>query len=475
MLLGVASSCEEANDVGLDLPGTAPINAEFLEFPVAASTIRLSPVQTGQANQVLVGRLRDNQVGLTTARAFLNAQVVMPLDSLPAKFTAVKLDSVVLSFGFSQGYGNTAQPLRFDLLQLQQPLDERAVYNSTSSVATGNAVLTNFVASLNRTRKVRRRLNASSTTDTTTTVVTEPDRTIKIRPLKQASAAGLATTLFAALQDPGFNQERLNSVLKGLALVPTAGFDDNIVAFDRSVNTYLRFYFTGTNSAGKVSTRRGYDVLFGITQSNLTRGTKYFTQLNTDFTGTPFAALSSTSQQVGPSAVGGYTFVQNGVGLSTRLEFRGLDALRTTPGLTINRAELLIPIRQYTNALFPYPSSLYVYELNASNQVLQRTINGTTYDRLVQADLDSVSGAPVNPTGTGVPAAATFPRGSEPQFYRLTMTNYLQAYLSDRLNGELPAALALSPLRQDDLTLNLNRAQVDAAAIKLRVYYTKLR
>lgn len=475
VLLG-STSCEKANDVGLELPGTSPIDSEFLEFPVTASTIRQSPVQTVQANQVLVGRLRDNQVGLTTAQAFLNAQVITRTDSLPAKFTAVKLDSVVLSFGFNQGYGNTLQPLRLDVLQLQQPLDDRAVYTSTSSVPVGNTLVSNYPASLTRTRKVRRLINPTSS-DTAKVIVVEPDRTIKLRLLRQPAAAGLATSLFAALQDPAFNQDRLNSLLKGIALAPSAGFEGNIVALDRSFDTYLRFYFAGTDGAGQARSRRTYDVVFGTSLYNAqdpTRGTKYFTQISSDLSGTPFATLTNATQQVDPSATGGYAFVQNGVGLATRLEFRGLDALRTIPGLTINRAELLIPIRQFTNALFPYPANLYLYELNASNHVLQRTINGTAYDRMVQADL-AANGAPVNPLGVSTPAAATLPSPSEAQYYRVTITNYLQNYLSNRLDGELPAALALSPLRFDNLALGMDRAQIDASAVKLRVYYSKRR
>ncbi|GGG40482.1 DUF4270 family protein [Hymenobacter glacieicola] len=479
-MLGLATSCEKANDLGLELPGTSPISSQFLDLPVATYTVRQQPVETINSNQLLVGRLRDTKVGTTTAQAYLNLQYnsfLSPVDSLPSKFTGVRLDSVVFSIGFDKVYGTASQPLRFDLGVLQQPLDERTVYNSTS-VPASSVLLTNLSAPLNRSVQVKQRTLASSTTDTTTRLITTTviDRVVRLRLLKYAATTALANSVFSALQSTSFNQERLDAIWKGIALTPSTGFADNVVAFNRSYNSRVIFYFTGTNASGYKSKFHSYSLVAGPLPTDArTTGPKYFTQLTTDFSGTPLASLSSTGQQINSSATDGYTYLQEGTGLATRLELQGLATLMNNTEVAVNRAELLLPIKQNTNALFPYPTSVYLYEVNASNEPLVRTVGATSYERLVQVEGAGQNGQSTA-TSVGNPAAATlYPSYDSPQYYSVPLTEYLQAYLQNRLDGELPSALLLSPILRTNPNLTLNRAQLDTKAIKLRVYYSKLR
>ncbi|UOQ75444.1 DUF4270 domain-containing protein [Hymenobacter sp. 5516J-16] len=500
-LLGLTTSCEEANDLGLELPGTSPISSQFLDLPIATYTVRQQPVETVNSNQVLVGRLRDTKVGTTTAQAYLNLQYnsyLSPADSLPSKFTGVKLDSVVLSIGFDKVYGTTSQPLRFDLGALNQPLDDRTVYNSASAAPASSVLLTNLSAPLNRAIQVKQRTVASSTTDTTTRLITTTviDRVLRVRLLKYAATTALANSVFTALQSASFNQEKLDAVWKGIALTPSAGFADNIVAFNRSYNSRVVFYFSGTNASGYKSKFHSYSVVAGPLPTDArTTGPKYFTQLTTDFSGTALASLSSAGQQINSTATDGYTYLQDGTGLATRLEFQGLETLLNNKEQAVNRAELLLPIKQNTNGLFPYLgnranenagnnprdrsdpriNSIQLYEVDASNQPLTRIVGATSYERLVQEELSSQNGQSMV-TSVGNPAAARlYPSYDMLEYYSIPLTEYLQAYLQNRLDGERPSALLLSPILRDNPNLTLNRAQLDTKGIKLRVYYSKLR
>ncbi|RSK47963.1 DUF4270 family protein [Hymenobacter rigui] len=488
-LLSLATGCDNANDLGLELPGTSPITANYLDLPVKAFTVRQQPIETVKANHVLVGRLRDTYVGTTTASGYLNIMVepiLSPSDSLPAKFTNVSLDSTVFSLAFDQVYGSATQPLRLDLLTLQAPLDERTVYNSTSTVATGTTLLTNFEGVLNRTRPVKRRVASGTATDTTTTVITTQvaDQVVRIRMQKYPGTAALANTVFTSLSDAAFNQSKLDAVWKGIALRPSAGHTANIVGFTRSANTRITFYFRGTDAAGVRSKYRSYSLfLANIPAGNTLLGQiadgKYFTQLSTDLSGTPLAALTTTQSTLPAAASSGFTYAQEGVGLGTRIEFQGLDDLRNNTSLAINRAELLLPVKQYSNGIFPYPEGLYLYEVNNANEVLTRTVGATTYERIVPGEgLNSSTQVRLTPTsvGAGSYARATVPAGQDPtQYFSVPLTEYLQAYLQNRLDGDLPSGLILSPILRSSSTLNLNRAQFDASNIKLRVYYSKLR
>lgn len=479
-LLGLTTGCEEANDLGLELPGTSPITATYLDLPVAAYTVRQQPVQTIQADQTLVGRLRDSFVGTTTAKGYLNLQVITS-DTIPSTFTAQRLDSVVVTLPFGQVYGSAAQPLQFDLQALAQPLDERVAYNSTSSAAT-STLLAGFTAPLNRTRTVKRRIGSGVSSDTTTTVITttEPDQVVRVRMLRYPTTATLANAVFTALKDGTPTQAKLDAVWKGIALEPSANHSGSIVGFSSNTGANVSFYYTATATVGTVTKVRSrlYRLLLANGLSSVPG--KYFTQITTDLSGTALAGLTTPQSQVPAAAANGFTYAQSGTGLGTRIEFQGLETLRNNTDIAINRAELIVPIKQNSNALFPYPNSLYLYEVNNANTVLTRNVGATTYERLVPAEgINSVSGLRLTPAsaGPGVsPAVATFVAGQDPvQQYSVPLTEYLQAYLQNRLDGELPGGLILSPTLRSNSVLSLNRAQLDANNIKLRVYYSKLR
>ncbi|MCA8833052.1 DUF4270 domain-containing protein [Hymenobacter sp. BT728] len=481
-LLGLVTGCEKANDLGLELPGTSPITANYLDLPVSASTVRQQPIETIKADHVLVGRLRDMYVGTTTAAAYLNMQVLpssLTNDTIPATFTAQRLDSAVLFVPFDRVYGTASQPLQYDLQTLAQPLDERTVYTSTSTGATGTTLLTNQLAPLNRYRTVKQRVASGNSTDTTTTVITTsiPDQVLRIRMLRNSSTATLANQVFNALKDGTPTQSKLDAVLSGFAIKPSASHQGNIVGFNAGSNASIIFYYTGTTTSGTVTKVRPHFYRVWFAHSNSSTPGKYFTQLSTDLSGTPFAGLTTTQSQLPAVASGGYTYAQGGTGLATRIEFQGLDNLRNNTDISINRAELLLPVKQNSNGLFPYPGGLYLYEANSQNEILTRTVGATTYDRLVPAE-GAVGSVRLTPTsaGPGTAAQAVTPTGQDPiQYYAVPLTEYLQAYLQNRLDGELPSGLLLSPTLRSNLTLNLNRAQLDANNIKLRVYYSKLR
>lgn len=493
-LLSLTTSCEKANDLGLELPGTSPINAQYQTVPVATATVRQQPIETVNSNYILVGRVRDTKVGVTTAAGYLNLQYNPQLsatDSLPSKFTNTKLDSVVFALGFDKVYGSSAQPLRFNLAALRQPLDDRMVYNSASVAPATTILLSNIAAPLNRTIQVKQRTQASSSTDTTTRIVTTTvnDKVVRLRLLKYAGTETVARAIFAALRDGSFNQEKLNALLPGLALTPATGATDNIVAFNRSYNSRIVFYFSGTSTTGTASSHRSYSLVAGPLPTNLLAvGPKYFTQLSTDFSGTALAGLATPGQQVSSSATDESTYLQDGVGLATRIDLSGLQPLINNAELTVNRAELVLPIKQNTNGLFPYigndtrtdagadptdpkMGSLYLYEVDANNQPLLRTIGATTVERLVQSD-----GSGSAALGANSPAAAAlYPSYDMLQYYTFPITEYLQGYLQNRLSGERPAALLVSPVLRNNSFLTMNRTQLDAKNITLRVYYSKLR
>ncbi|MDQ2793131.1 MAG: DUF4270 domain-containing protein [Bacteroidota bacterium] len=503
------ASCDTGTALNVDLPDTATINTQYQDYDVASGTVQLDSVRTLKTDHFLIGRLADNVAGATTARAFFNVvdfraiDATIP-DSLPSKFTDTRLfsgtptlDSTVVIMGFDRVYGNSA-PVRFDVARLTSTLDERQTYTANSSEAGLDPLATNVSSRLDRTRvQVLKAADIKVTPNVPAVTTVVPDQTVRLVIQRRAGTVNsnsvplpaiiqpfFSNALFPQLRVPGFGQPQLDAQLKGLAITPNPTYNSGIVSFGRSSGSRMVLYFHSTsawatrNNKPADTLKRSYSVYFGPAFSN--RGLssssdpRYYTQITTDLPAA-LAPLNTNAGFVSSTVLGGVSYAQEGTGLGTRVTLTGLEALTKAAaagGLTINRAELRVPVKPYSSVLFSRPSQLYAVEVNAANTVLQRLVNYLPTDRIVQADGSS-------PTGNGTPAVGTLTTISAAQtYYTLPVTSYLQAYLNNQLGGN-PASLVLladsyaaTPLRLYS-TLTLNRAVLDAPNIKLRVYYSK--
>jgi hypothetical protein len=481
-LLGLAG-CETTGDLTVDLPGIETAPPTYLDLPVSTSTVLLNPALTLKSDHYLVGRLRDEVTGVTEARGVLNLRPSARLDSLPGRLLNSKLESVVLLAPFEQVYGTASAPLRFDIFPLTQRLDERVIYTAASKPLVGtNPIATGLSASLNATRQVDQ-----TAADKSGTVITiaSPDQVVaQVLQKDKTTPNELFTRIFNKLNSVTFAQADLDGVLAGIVLAPSAGYEGSIVSFGRGrVAAQLKFSFTydsvQTAPLPNVSRRRSYSLFFGpgptSTGSAAAEDARFYTQLTNDNSNSLLAALTDKSKALSAAALSDRSYLQAGLGLGTRIAFTDLtqlQTLRNIPGVAINRAELRVPVQPYTSGVFPYPTTFYALEVDAGNNILTRTVNGVSTERIVQRD-----GA--NQQGTGNDASAAFLNsGSTGPYYTYLMTDYLQAYLTTNALGTdvpLPAALVLSPTLRSTPSLTLNRAVIDATNIRLRVYYSQLR
>ena len=482
------ASCDKGTDLNVDLPNTSVIRTEYTDLDVDAATVQIAPTQTLKADHYLTGKVTDNLAGNIETKAYINLITGTPKDSLPTtpRMATPMLDSVVVVMGFDKVTGTTAAPVSFDVLNLQAPLDERQAYDSRSTVATAPTPLgQNLTSRLDRT--VRVKVNATATTpEYTTTVV---DQTVRLVLQRRAAAVApygpapavaspfFSTTFFSALKvGPNFSQAQLGALLNGLAIVPSAGYTGSIVHFTRGFNGRLAFFFhdDALPLPTPPLTRKwhSYSFFFGPVFSGSGAGAprdpRYFTYISNDFSGSSLSQLVDPTQAVASTSplLNGVSYLQEGVGLGTRVTFKGLEQLRATTGITINRAELRVPVKPFSNIIFPNPNQVYALEVDANNRILQRILNYMPTDRVVQAD-------GTNQLATGSPSFASLQNASSTQpYYNLLITSYLQAYLTDKLDGN-PASLVLVPNVRASNELTLNRATIDAANIRLRVYYSK--
>ena len=480
LAVGSLAGCKKGDATNVDLPNVAAIGTTYADLPVAVSTVRLDTIYTLKSQHYLAGRLTDALTGTTEARAVLNLRVGVD-DSLPGRFTnAAEPDSVVVYTGFDNVYGSTAQPARLDVLALDSMLDERTVYNSNSVPKIGATIGTNYAVPLTNTTSVKQVV--SGTTDSTTTQVL--NRVVRIvvqrqqalaNPAYPAVASSYATNLFQQLQTYSLTQDQLNTFLPGIVLAPSAGYNGAVLSFSRVVSGAVLVYFHPSSSNKK----RTYALRFGPSVTGVgpasANDPRYYTQLTTDFSSNALMPLQGNSAtRLSIAATGGTSYVQEGTGLGMALDFKSpqFDSLLTKRGIAINRAELLMPVQPYSNAVLGNPISLYALEVNNNNVPLQRVTGLLSLDRMVQADGFTQAARGNEAVGTEVNTNST------KLYYDMLITSYLQAYLSDPVAGTLggvPDALVITPSLSTNSNLTLNRAAIDGNNVRLRVYYSQLR
>ncbi|MBW3128957.1 DUF4270 family protein [Hymenobacter profundi] len=482
----MATGCEDPNNISVELPGSASTTTEYRDLPVMAYTVRRDSLPTLNASQMLLGRVRDNNTGIVTAaRVYTNLQVSP--DPLPATFAGAQLDSVTLIMAYTRAYGTTTQPGQFNVFGLQQKLDERVAYNSSTSASVGTPLLSNVTIPYSPERRERQPSSPASTTDTVTTVANVP-QALNFRIAKSSS---FSTGLFALLQKTDFTQAQLDAYVAGLAVAPADDYVGAVASIDPSYTRLVVYY----HDPARPSIRRVYRMA-----SNVNNDSRYFTQITPDFSAAgPLAAVADKKQSVPAAVTNEVTYIQDGVGLATKLVIPGLEELRKQSGIAINRAELLVPVKPFSNSVFPYPgyqslndptknaavTKTYLYEANSeNNRILQRTVLSNPINRLVQADQANQQSQSYQAASNASPAAGSQAEGTlysvdaSTLYYSILMTSYTQAYLLNQLGGELPSAFLFSPTLalpkayQPTVNVSLNRAVLNANNIKLRVYFS---
>jgi hypothetical protein len=254
---------------------------------------------------------------------------------------------------------------------------------------------------------------------------------------------------------PLSSQTEFNKFLPGLAI--TAADDaQSALGFVQTDSTYFRVYYT---AGGKKL------------QYNLFISADHSTQLSTNRSNSALAALQQTGDAVSSASTNNTAFLQESVGLKTKVTFPYLAQFKQALGnVAINRAELLIPVKSpatYTPS--PY---IYLYQAGTNNRIAR--YDGNYWGIAATGGLENVA----------QPVAGLYRANT--QSYTIDVTSYLQGVLYNRTlpNGVKMqnTGLLLSPASTPQLTnltalhlqsLRQTLLSMDAGnRIKLRVYYS---
>jgi len=392
-------------------------------FTVRASTVLLDSVQTSGGG-LLLGRYTDPALGVVEARSFFQ---VAPLlgDTLKADPKAV-YDSLVLALGYNgYAYGDITRYQTISVHRLNDTLNNSKIYLNSSQVPYEATALGSARYKLNQ----------------------DPNRVPELR-VKLSDVFG--RELFGLAGKPqSTNAAAYRDFVKGLAVLPGSGDEGSILGVSQVLMTV--YYHVDTLS-------KRYDLVMAL-NSTVPRGR--FARITSQRSG-PLASLTKPAQALPASATNGETYLHNGIGLVTKLEFPSLLNLRNLPQgkVAINRAELILEAKPAPTNL-ANPQSLFLLETDASNG-LRKTPQG-------YAEFVPTEAAPTSVNG------AAFLNDQ----YQFILSSQIQQMITGQRKSTglllLRQFVSLSSTAQIPvraLGSDVSRAIFDSKKIKLKVYYT---
>ena len=327
-------SCDPPGNIGVT-PLT-PVETLFTDtLTVRMSTVLADSVRTSNPDIFLAGRYVDPLFGTITASSFIRMSLGFQLDL----GTTAVYDSLVLYTPYNYAYGDTLPSQTLSVHRIREVIDPLKNYYNTSTLP--------YDATPLATHTFQSRPLAGGT-------------------LRFRLPDDLGKELFALSgQTAGQTNAEFSKILGGIALIPGAK-NTAVLGFPGVSNALsLRlWYHTTTDTTSKSFPLQAIVAL----QSGATTRAG-FNRVTADRSGTPLAALKPL-QPVSASSTGDRTYVQDALGIRTKIEIPYLKSLAKNGPIAINRAELSIkPDLSAVQPGISPPTYLTLLETNATNRV----------------------------------------------------------------------------------------------------------
>ncbi|NEM96312.1 DUF4270 family protein [Pontibacter burrus] len=445
--LALLASCEDPSDIGLDLQDENQIGTFYTDTLTinSGTVLQTDSILSFNQDRAVLGGYLDPVAGSVKAAIFTE----LALGGNDLNFGENPLlDSVTLTLDYDLIYGGVGQQLSFSVHRLTEGFQEKASYFTNSSIPYGSSLgsitfkpelLTEIVDTANKTERSFYRLPKLHL-----------DRAFGQELLNQSN------------KDPLKNQVKFSQYLKGLAIVPTEASPRVLIAANLGSNSKVVLYFKN----GTDTTRKSHTFFFSG------NGARDFSRITADRTGTALENLQKNAF-LPSEAVNGETYLQSSTQLLTKLTIPHLDKLKEKYGnIVINRAELVLPIKNGTTNTIKPPSKLAMYYANG-NRIKE---NSSGIELTVPKDLAFA----VN--SNNYPAELTY--NTKLNQYTVNLTAYVQAILL----GQLPnSSIIVAPARFSAAgttgAASVSREIVPYRAVlsntaergmKLRIYFSKL-
>jgi len=329
--------CEAPKEIGL--PPEVIAEVLFTDtLTVRTSTVLLDSVRTSNAQQLLAGAYRDPIFGKVSAQPFFEIGSLLNLNLSSDGTTNTNTyvyDSLTLDVQYTYWYGDTLKPFELNIHRLSDTLITNKTYYNNSTISYDKT----------------------------------PIASVKFMPTpfsKNTFKFKLPNSLGKQIFDLSGKPEasttaKFVQAIKGFTMVPAAN-NDMVLGFSPTSGMILNLYIH-KSTADTVALVKTFT------------NQKRFNRVQSDKQGTALAQIQPL-KPLSASQTGGLNYVQDALGIVTKIEFPYLSKLVTDGRIAINRAELSIIPNQPTSSVYNLPSGLIMAETDASNQLL-RTKGGT--------------------------------------------------------------------------------------------------
>jgi hypothetical protein len=413
-------SCKNPDNIGLDvIPASDHLNTLYTDtITVTSSTVLEDSLRSDEVSQILLGSISDVVFGTSTASLYTQVLLGQTPNLGDSSLTA---DSVVLSFAYSNSYGNTSTPLTVHVYKLAEDM------HLDSSYYTNRTFLDSAVdLAVN---------NQFTPKPSDSVMVGTANQPPQLRILLAQSFANELVALNGSSQY-GSN-DAWKAYFKGFYIKVDAvtGSDVGSILYFSPTSAYTKmtlYYHEDTVA-------RSYDFTF----SNAAR----VNHQTHDYTGSQVGM-----QLINSSFNDSLTYIQSMAGLKASISFPYFKHIIDSGKILINKAELAITVPENTDTgFYSAPSSIF---LTAKDSVGGLTFVTDYLDQLI-----SFGGVYAPTTNT----------------YKFNIGRHLQRILDGHLSDYgFSLNIVSSVVQANRVIIGSGKGTANPAKMKLNLFYTKL-
>ena len=360
-LLLLAAACSSTpGNIGVGLPSADANTGAYLvdTLTIRASTVLRDSIVTSGSNLLLVGRYRDPQLGVITARSY----VTMGLGGTFTPDQSQVYDSLVLVLK-PLAVSSTNPNARYGDTTKTQSLVE--VHRLNSFVPS-----TQFGFASPKLTPMSGRVQSAA--------VNEKEIKRRARPTLTTLRVRLSSDLGTELLNAGkarqlTSQEQLDALYPGLALVPGTTDEAALVQFqaNNDASALILYYHDPTDPSTAIN--HSFSLSAG----------RHFYQAEADRSAIAgLGALTTSLQQINSALTTQQTYIQGVLGLQTKLEFPYLTNLRNFGrNIVVTSAVMTAQIPDNASGArinMAPPAVLNLYTTNQNNQPLSQIQSATS-------------------------------------------------------------------------------------------------
>jgi hypothetical protein len=424
------SSCNPNEDLGVTLMDSLTINT---------ATVQLEYVPTSNTGSLLVGKIDNDAIGLTTVSSYFRLAFSSFTNDIPEGATFDSVNLVLTPNAAKYYLGDTTQNQTIHVHEVTETIETKTIssINGSSTVpvyVTGAAIFADqrfdYDATALGSLTFRPRISSMDSLD--------------IR-LDDSFGEEIFDMIIKG-DTKVANNDNFQQYLKGLVLVADDA-NTAIIGLNDTVSMELNYSYMGSDGFSKTG------------KTTITTGSRtyQYNHFAYDRSGTVFAALDTDNRELKSSATNGDHFLQAGTGVVTKLEFPSLKRFLNEPDMAVNKIELVIETDGHNYGLFPNPESLMLLIANKHTGVPVSYVP-TAYGTAIQNALLAPGNA--------------FGRRST---YRFNLIDYIKT-VNNIANAETCLYLAVSsPSIFGKANIATIAKEDNQPKIKLNIVYTKFK